>query len=53
MPPPDTEMNPVPELHMFPDAQARYNTVDEVLAITRRAQVTNMGFIGNDQYRQF
>ena len=46
-------MNPVPELHMFPDAQARYNTVDEVLAITRRAQVTNMGFIGNDQYRQF
>jgi len=46
-------MNPVPELHMFPDAQARYNTVDDVLAITRRAQVTNMGFIGNDQYRQF
>jgi len=46
-------MNPVPELHMFPDAAARYNIVDEVLAITRRAQVTNMGFIGNDQYRSF
>jgi biopolymer transport protein ExbD len=46
-------MTPVPELHMFPDAQARYNTVDNVLAVTRRAQVTNMGFIGNDQYRQF
>lgn len=43
-------MQPVPELHMFPDAQANYNMVDEVLAVTRRAQVTNMGFIGNDQY---
>ncbi len=46
-------MQPVPELHMFPDAQARYNTVDEVLAITRRANVTNMGFIGNEDYRNF
>ncbi|NNC71660.1 MAG: biopolymer transporter ExbD [Sphingomonadaceae bacterium] len=43
-------MQPVPELHMFPDPQSNYNMVDEVLAVTRRAQVTNMGFIGNDQY---
>ncbi len=46
-------MSPVPELHMFPDPQARYNMVDEVLAVTRRAQVTNLGFIGNDQYTGF
>ena len=46
-------MQPVPELHMFPDAQANYNQVDEVLAVTRRAQVTNMGFIGNEQYTGF
>lgn len=46
-------MNPVPELHMRPDAQARYDTVDEVLAITRRAEVTNMGFIGNEMYANF
>lgn len=46
-------MQPVPELHMRPDPQANYNMVDEVLAITRRAQVTNMGFIGNEQYTNF
>lgn len=46
-------MNPVPELHMFPDPQANYNMVDEVLAVTRRAQVTNMGFVGNELYRNF
>ena len=46
-------MNPVPELHMRPDAQARYDLVDEVLAITRRAEVTNLGFIGNEMYANF
>jgi biopolymer transport protein ExbD len=46
-------MSPVPELHMFPDPQANYNMVDEVLAVTRRAQVTNMGFVGNELYRNF
>jgi biopolymer transport protein ExbD len=48
-----TTMQPVPELHMFPDPQANYNMVDEVMAITRRAQVSNMGFIGNENYRNF
>lgn len=46
-------MTPVPELHMRPDAQANYNIVDEVLAITRRAQISNMGFIGNELYTNF
>lgn len=43
-------MNPVPELHLRPAAQARYEVVDEVLAVTKRANVTKMGFIGNEAY---
>jgi len=43
-------MNPIPELHLQPDAQARYVLVDEVLAITKRAQVEKMGFVGNEAY---
>jgi biopolymer transport protein ExbD len=45
-----TAMPKVPELHLQPDPQARYEVVDEVLAITRRANVTAMGFIGNEAY---
>ncbi|HEV2817792.1 MAG TPA: biopolymer transporter ExbD [Allosphingosinicella sp.] len=45
-----TTMNPVPELHLQPDPQARYALVDEVLAVTKRAQVTAMGFVGNEAY---
>ena len=43
-------MNPIPELHLEPDAQARYVLVDEVLAVTKRAQVEKMGFVGNEKY---
>ncbi|WP_294392688.1 biopolymer transporter ExbD [uncultured Sphingomonas sp.] len=43
-------MNPIPELHLRPNAQARYERVDEVLAVTKRANVTKMGFIGNEAY---
>ena len=42
-----------PELQFQPDAQARYVTVDEVLADIRRAGVTKLGFIGNERYRDF
>jgi biopolymer transport protein ExbD len=48
-----TTMNPVPELHLQPDPQARYELVDEVLAVTKRAQVTAMGFVGNEAYANF
>ena len=40
-----------PELHFQPDPNARYEKVDEVLAIIKRSGVTRMGFIGNEQYR--
>src|SRR6187551_956590 len=43
-------MNPIPELHMQPDATARYEIVDEVLAVTKQAHVQKMGFVGNEYY---
>ena len=46
-------MTPEPELHVQPDAQARYVVVDQVLAIIKRSGVTKMGFVGNEQYRAF
>ncbi|MBA17723.1 ExbD/TolR family protein [Sphingosinithalassobacter portus] len=45
------QMDPQPELHFQPDPQARYDTVDKVLAIIKRANVTKLGFVGNEQYR--
>jgi biopolymer transport protein ExbD len=47
------QMSPQPELHFQPDAQARYDRVDEIMAIIKRANVTKLGFIGNEQYREF
>jgi biopolymer transport protein ExbD len=44
------QMAPVPELHLQPEPQARYELVDQVLAVTKRAQVEKMGFIGNEAY---
>ena len=46
-------MHPLPELHLRPEAQARYQRVDEVLAMTKRAKVTKMGFVGNEAYKRF
>jgi biopolymer transport protein ExbD len=48
-----TTMTPTPELHLQPDPNARYEVVDEVLAITKRANVTAMGFVGNEAYARF
>jgi biopolymer transport protein ExbD len=46
-------MNPVPELHLQPEPNARYELVDEVLVMTKRAGVRNMGFVGNEAYGRF
>jgi biopolymer transport protein ExbD len=48
-----TTMTPVPELHLQPEPEARYELVDEVLAITKRAKVQAMGFVGNEAYAKF
>ena len=47
------QMNPIPELHLQPEAEARYETVDEVLAVTKKAKVEKMGFVGNEAYMKF
>ncbi|MEO7157259.1 MAG: biopolymer transporter ExbD, partial [Vicinamibacterales bacterium] len=46
------QMSPVPELHLQPESTARYELVDEVLAITKQAHVQKMGFVGNEYYTQ-
>ena len=48
-----TTMTPVPELHLQPEPEARYELVDEVLAVTKRANVQAMGFVGNEAYANF
>lgn len=45
------QRDPEPELHFQPDPNARYDVVDKVLAIVKRANVTKLGFVGNEQYR--
>jgi biopolymer transport protein ExbD len=47
------QIQPVPELHLQPEPEARYELVDEVLAITKRAHVEKMGFVGNEAYMNF
>jgi biopolymer transport protein ExbD len=47
------QMNPIPELHLQPDPYARYEKVDEVLAVTKHAHVEKMGFVGNEAYARF
>ena len=57
---PDAELAPLlsalardpaePELHFAADGVARYERVDETLAIVLRAGVTRMGFVGNEAH---
>ncbi len=39
-----------PELRLKPDALAKYEVVDRVMAAAQQAGVTKMGFVGNEQY---
>lgn len=41
---------PEPELHLRPEAEARYEIVDRVLADIKRSGVTRFGFVGNEAY---
>ena len=47
------QMDPIPELHLQPDPNARYVVVDEVLAVTKQAKVSKMGFVGNEKYASY
>jgi biopolymer transport protein ExbD len=46
-------MTPEPELHVQPDAQSRYDIVDQVLAVVKKSEITKLGFVGNEQYAAF
>jgi len=48
-----TSLTPTPELHLQPHPEARYEQVDEVLAVTKRANIQSMGFVGNEAYANF
>jgi len=43
-------IRPEPELHLQPEPEARYELVDEVLALTKRSGITRLGFVGNERY---
>ena len=43
-------LDPIPELRIRPAADARYEQVDKVLAVIKRANVAKMGFVGNEAY---
>jgi biopolymer transport protein ExbD len=39
-----------PELRMRPEAEARYELVDQVMAAAQQAGIEKMGFVGNEAY---
>ena len=39
-----------PELHLLPDPQTRYDTIDNILAVVKKSQVGKFGFEGNERY---
>ncbi len=41
------------ELQFQPDAEARYEAVDQVMAEIKRAGVTRMGFVGNERHQAY
>ena len=46
-----TKQLPVePELQIQPDPETPYEPVDELLAVIKDAQITKMGFVGNQNY---
>ena len=42
-----------PELQFQPEPRARYELVDQVLAVISNSGVNKFGFVGNEQYRDF
>jgi len=46
------KMDPQPEIHLKPDALARYEIVNRVMAQAQMAGVTKIGFVGNEAYAQ-
>ncbi|WP_300975257.1 biopolymer transporter ExbD [Sphingomonas sp. LHG3406-1] len=47
------QMPSAPELQLQPAPRAPYGAVDEVLVRAKRAELTRLGFVGNEAYRHF
>lgn len=47
------QLAPEPELQLQPAPNAPYAAVDEVLVMAKRAQLTRLGFVGNEAYARF
>ena len=45
-----SRLDPQPEIHLKPDALARYEVVNQVMAQAQLAGVTKIGFVGNEAY---
>ena len=45
-----TDADRPPEVHFRPDAAARFERVDQILAIASRSGASTFGFVGNEQY---
>jgi len=43
---------PQPEVHLRPNRLAKYDAVTRTLADAQRLGVSNVGFVGNEQYGQ-
>ncbi|MHB9878671.1 ExbD/TolR family protein [Pacificimonas sp. ICDLI1SI03] len=43
-------LDPQPEIHVRPDALARYEVVSEIMASAQRNGVSKIGFVGNEAY---
>jgi biopolymer transport protein ExbD len=43
-------LDPEPELHLQPDPATRYEVIDNILAVVKKAQITKFGFVGNEAY---
>ena len=39
-----------PEIRLRPDAMARYETVNQIMAIAQQSGAVKMGFVGNEAY---
>lgn len=43
---------PMPEIHLRPDPEVRYDEVAQILSAAQRLNVTRIGFVGNERYLQ-
>ena len=48
-----TLIEPEPQLHFEPVAQAPYGLTAEILWLIKQSGVTNFGFVGNERFREF